>query len=138
MSGRMVNKSVINVENRIMSPIRQAEEGYNSEGGNETLKKIARDNKERQLRQQERNAAMIQKVEQMSLEQQKKVAETREKLEEEKRRKLEEQHKKRLDDRIEIQNRNQKQNQELGQLKKKIPLYLQKEQQYAEQLNQIE
>ena len=65
----MNNNSVATMEGRVMSPIEQTTDGYNSEGGNETLKKIARDNKERLMRQQEKNAAIIQKIEQMSMEQ---------------------------------------------------------------------
>ena len=46
-------------------------DGYNSEGHNDDLnkllKKIARDNKERQIRQRERQANMLSKLEQTSL-----------------------------------------------------------------------
>ena len=46
------NNSTIDVA-RTMTPgrIRPSDAGYNSEGGTETLKKIARENKERLLRQ---------------------------------------------------------------------------------------
>ena len=86
----------------------------------------------------EREDFMIRKLQETSQAQLEKMNEAKAQADDERRRKLEASYKRRVDEASERKNTDWLQNLELRDLKKKTPLYLQKEREFEELQNQLE